>query len=757
MAKVQMPFVAKFEQSERIQMLEVRNRALALNRQRVLYDVWEKDYATRVYGWNVVDEYQPQPGDMLLENGDHACWIDIGEIPHKDQIPSIQNGYEMTPKSWGEDYAFMMDQNEAKIYPGETIVGEIHWAMYMVRECDWKRTGSDVYETGRIARDMGVGGRSTGHTCPDLKIGLDAGFGGLLERVRRSLALYNKLDNPRKVNYLQGLEAVCLSVIRFIERYAEIAWRMAAEADTSDEKARFEKIADCCAHVAIQPPRNYYEAVQWIQFAVLFDRAVGHGNGYGRLDLYLIDYYLRDKQAGVLTRREAREYLSEMYMKLRGHFFAVGGRDIEGKDATNEMSWVVLEAYDLIGDYNNLAVMWHPDMDEDFYDYACDVLARHGQSIPILANYDILYWSERRNGVPHEHAWTVALSGCQWYSIPGREYCDQDVNTYCAISPLQRAIKRGIVEKAEDFEALYAIFAEETLSSAVALRNFKRAQDEYLGDLWPEMYTTLLCHGAVERAVDVVAPRGVDYQFTSCNVLGIPNVADSLLAIKKLVYEEKQYTLSEVQTACDTDWAGNEIMRQRFLRQSKYGNNIPEADEMLARVATTISDQMGRMINHKGQEYRPSLFHFQGHTAPNCIGATPDGRHAADYLAHGINPTAGMNERGLIPAINSLLATDLRKFQGASIQMDLQPKFFDGKEEHWRYIRDISQAYFRQGGAQINLHILDFEKLRDAIDHPDKLEYQDLVVRVTGYCARFVSLSRAYQEEFVSRSNYTRM
>ena len=112
------------------------------------------------------------------------------------------------------------------------------------------------------------------------------------------------------------------------------------------------------------------------------DRVVGHGNGYGRLDLYLIDLYRKSKDAGELSDEEAREYLSEMFLKLRGHFFSMGGRDAELKDATNEMSFVVLEAYDLIGDYNNLGVMWHPDIDPDFYNYACDVLARHGESHP---------------------------------------------------------------------------------------------------------------------------------------------------------------------------------------------------------------------------------------------------------------------------------------------------------------------------------------------------------------------------------------
>lgn len=233
-------------------------------------------------------------------------------------------------------------------------------------------------------------------------------------------------------------------------------------------------------------PYTWPESVQWIHFAVMMDRVVGHGNGYGRLDLYLIDLYRQSKATGELSDEEAREYLAEMFLKLRGHFFSMGGRDAEGKDATNEVSFVVLEAYDLIGDYNNLGVMWHPDINPAFYDYACDVLARHGESIPVLVNYDIMRDAELRSGIPEEDAWKVVYSGCQWFCIPGKESCDQDCNSINLILPMKRALA-----------------------------------------------------GAIERGIDLVAPRGVDYQISSVNILSIPNVADSFHAINKLVFDKQ--------------------------------------------------------------------------------------------------------------------------------------------------------------------------------------------------------------------------
>jgi formate C-acetyltransferase len=716
----------KFVQSPRIQRLAQRSRELAISGKRRL-----------------------GTADMPL--GDHACWIDIGPFPHLDQMPSRVHGYEPTGENWGRDYAFLVDHFPVAIHPDERIVGEIHWEMHMVRQYVWPES---VLAVGRWADELGASGYSTGHTCPDLAIGLSQGWGGILERIRRSREKYLQLENQAKASYLSGLQMICEAAIGFIQRHAETARRLAQTERDPWQKQTYGRVAECCAHIATQPPRTYYEGVQWIHFAVLLDRVVGHGNGYGRLDLYLSDLYRRSRAAGELSDEEAREYLSEMFLKLRGQFFSLGGRDAELKDATNEMSFVVLEAYDLIGDYNNLGVMWHPDINRAFYDYACDVLARHGESIPVLVNYDLMRAAELRSGIPEEDAWKVAYSGCQWFCIPGKEYCDQDVNSINLIAPMKCTLAGAIERRIADFEAFYALFEAELTTTARAFRTWKNSQYELLGGLWPEMFTSMNCHGPIERGVDMVDHRGVDYQFTSVNILGIPNVADAFHAIRKLVFEERRYTLAEVQEATETNWVGREPMRQRFLNQAKFGNDLDEVDALLVRITESLARILGSMVNARGQEFRASLFHFQGHVYPESIGATPDGRLAHEYLAHGINPQVGRNTQGLLATANSVAKVDQRKFQGGPLQVELQPRFFDGKEGLGQCVRDFSDVFFRKGGMQINLNIMDLKKLRDAIDHPENPDYQNIIVRVTGYASRFICLSRAYQREFVERVNY---
>ncbi len=716
----------KFAQSARISKLARRSRELAIAGKRRL-------------------------GSEEMPLGDHACWIHIGAFPELEQLPSRVNGYEPSGESWGRDYAFLVDHFPIEIHPHERIVGEIHWEMHMVRQYVWP---DSVLAVGRQAGMLGASGYSSGHTCPDLAIGLAQGWGGILERINASRDKYLRLDNPAKASYLHGLQMICEATIGFIQRHAETARELARTETDPQRRQECLRIAECCEHIAVKPPRTYYEGVQWIHFAVLLDRVVGHGNGYGRLDQYLIDLYRQDKAAGTLSAEDARDYLAEMFLKLRGHFFSMGGRDAELKDATNDLSFVILEAYDLIGDYNNLGVMWHPDINPAFYDYACEVLARHGESIPVLVNYDLMHEAQLRSGIPEAEAWKVAYSGCQWFCIPGQEFCDQDVNSINLLMPMKRTIDAALAQGIADFESFYDLFEAELLNTAQAFRDWKNCQYEWLDKLWPEMFTSMNSHGPIERGVDMVGPRGVDYQFTSVNILGIPNVADSFHALRRLVFEKRLFSLAEVKEATESNWQGREPMRQRFLNQDKFGNDLDDVDALLVRITETLARILGGMTNSRGQEFRASLFHFQGHLAPGAIGATPDGRLAEEYLAHGINPQVGRNNTGLLATANSIAKIDQRKFQGGTMQIELQPKFFAGKEGAGAYVRQFSETFFKQGGIQINLNIMDLNQLREAMEHPERPEFQNLIVRVTGYASRFICLPKDYQREFVERMNY---
>lgn len=756
MSKVRKSFKAKYEPSQRLKEVIAYNQDLAISGKRNLYTADENQL---VYHWtDKANGCIPQSGEWAKPKetsfslGDHACRVDIGYgFPKYNEVPSHVEGYEETPLQWGKDYKFLLENSPAEIHPFESIVGEFHWEMNEIRQYYF---GDKVHNLGREVRALGAGGTSHGHTCLDLGIGLKEGWSGTLARINKSLQLYKRLDQPLKVNYLEGLKCVCEGIINYVRHHADKARELARESSDTEQKNLYNFVADDCEALAVGPPQTYHQAVQFIQFAIMTDRIVGHGNGYGRLDLYLNDFLVKDLNEGRITRQQAREYLAEMFLKVRGQHFTICGRLPDRSDASCEASWVILEAYDMIDDYNNMFLMWHKDMDAELLNYACDVLARHGASVPTFCNYDLLVDCEMRSGVPWEDAWAVAVGGCQWFCIPGKEYCDQDVNALVLLDPMWRAIDTAIKNKYDDFEDLYAAFVEEFKRTTEALRVFKDAQYEVLDKVWPEMASSLSFHGPIERGIDITGHRGVDYQYTSANILGIPNVVDSMYAIKKLVFENKSYTLEQLMEAVKENWKDNEVMRQRFLNQDKFGNDLDDVDALAVRITDMIADVMDNTYNCRGQQYRASLYQFQGHTATNVLPATPDGRLATEPLAHGINPTAGRNTNGLLATANSLAKIHNCKFLGGTLQIELQPRLFDGKEDMAGFIRDFIETVFEKGTFQVNLNIIDLEKLKDAIDHPENPEYQNIIIKVTGYTTRFVNLAKPFQIEFCGRNNY---
>ncbi len=710
-----------------------------------------------VYHWSGTGEgFAPPTGEQEISEriniGDNNCRVFLGiPFPHAGEMPSRVNGLENDVLNWARDYAFFLDHNPCEVHPEEEVVGEFHWQL---DEARCFRYPDEVHDAGFEARRLGAGGISYAHTCPDLSIGLELGWGGLLKKVRHWKSRHEANGNLAAAHYLAAQELVVESIQRWVKRHAEEAAKLASDAP-ADLAKHYRIVAETCEAIVSEPPRTFLQAIQWIQFFQLSERIIAHGNGYGRLDQLLAGFYRRDMAAGRMSREEARGWIAELFLKYGGNYFSVGGRNREGKDATNELSRVILEAYDLNGGDNNLGVMWHEDIDPQFFNYACDVLGRHGTGTPVLISYDVLRDSELRSGVSEDHAWDVAYSGCQWFCVVGREYNDQDLNSLVLLQPMQRAIHRAAEEGVDNFETLFNIFSAETLATAKALRDFKNSTYMWQSRVWPEMVTSLCMHNSIERGRDCTDAGSVDYNLTSVNVLGVPNVGDSLYAIKRLVFDEHRYTLAEVEHAVKSDWAGKEPMRREFLNVEKFGNDLAGPDALLVRLSDMVRGHLESLRQNKGGNFRASLFQYMGHTyAGPMLGATPDGRHAAEPIAHGMNPMHGRNTKGLTATANSFCKVDFRKYQGGSFQIELEPSYFPEGIRRADLVEMFARTFFKLGGVQINLNIIAMEKLKRAMEQPELPEHQAIVVKVTGYSSHFLIMDRKFQEEFIQRVNY---
>lgn len=751
---------SKFDQNNRIAKLAERSHELSRTGKRNLYadneDFLIYHFSGESPAWAPATGEFAKGDDKRIMIGDRNSRVSTGEaFPWLQSMPSKVNGFEYSVANWAEDFVFFVDHFPAEIYENETIVGEFHWTLDEARTY---RFTDEIYELGVALRELGGGGINLVHTCPDLSIGLNLGWTGLLEKVERSTQKWQGYGNMQRVEYLNASAKVVRAIIRYVRRHADAAAEKAASETDASQRALYTKIADNCRVLANDRPRTFEQALQWIQFYQMLEAVIGHGNGTGRLDQYLIEFYEHDIAEGVMSVDDSRNLLAELFLKYGGSFYSVGGKDKNGKDATNAVSWRILEVYDMIGGYNHLGLMWHEDIDKAFYAYGCDVLSRHGCGVPTLVSYDVMKDSELYSGYSEEDAWNVSYSGCQWYCSPGNEYCEHDLNCIVLVKPMQRAIDMAIEQGVEDFDTLFGLYSDELNKTADALVAFKNKVYEWHSRLWPEMVPSLVMHGPIEKGLDLTDPGSVNYAYTSVNILGVPNVVDSLFAIKKVVFEDKKYTLRQVRDAALSNWKENEIMRKLLLKQPKFGNDLDDVDEMFVRIANNICDILAGKRNIKGFSFRASLFQFMGHTyAGKAMGATPDGRWADEPLAHGCNPMHGRNTQGITATANSLLKVDFRRFQGGSLQIELQPKFFDGEDNIGRFIENFSIAYMRKGGVQINLNVINLEDLKDAISFPEKPEYQDIVVKVTGYSAHFVLLDKEFQNEFVQRVNYDRV
>ncbi|MFA5546340.1 MAG: pyruvate formate lyase family protein [Sphaerochaetaceae bacterium] len=742
--------------NERIQRLIDRRERLVIEKRRNLY---YDSVVHGIYQWSPGSAaFSPATGKMSIPIeervciGDHDARVGLGYPFPATELPSIKDGFSWDPENWARDYAYFLDKSPAEINPDDMIVGEFHWRFDEVRPLKYP---ADLDDLGFKARALGAGGNSLTHTVVDLGLCLPIGWIGVLEKIRFYRDKFIKTGENKKVNYLNAAETTCLAVIRFVEKHAEKARKLAAKETDQWRKNNYLNIEKVCTNVAIAAPNTFREAVQWIEFYQIAERSIGHGNGYGRLDQYLYPFYRHDIDKEIITKDEARNLIAELLMKYGGNYFNMSGRDRSGKDATNELSWVCVEAYDMVGGHNCMGILWHADIDRKFFKYALEVNKRHGCSTPVVINQDVIRQSELNSGYKPEDAWNVSLGGCQWFCVPGKEYCDQDKNCLVLIQCLQLAFERACEEGCIGYDAFWNLYCEQVDNAISALRDLKNAQYQLQPLIWPEIVSSFAMSDCIEHGVDVTQ-REVNYAYTSVNLLGYTNVIDALFAIKRIVFNEKRITLHELRDAMKNNWADHEDIRLMMLNSSKFGNDIDEVDDIAIQVTHHLVHLLKSYKNCKGYHFRPSLFHFMGHIAGGpYFGPTPDGRKAEEPLAQGCNPMHGRNNKGITATMKSLMKLPFDQVQGGICQLEIEPSMFNTEGPDDDYEMALIEGYFIGGGGQVVTNVVSVEDLKNAMIHPEK--YSHIVVKVTGYSAHFIQLDKTFQQEIINRTRHVKL
>jgi len=615
---------------------------------------------------------------------------------------------------------------------------------------------------------------------------LARGLIGVIDDARQKLGCLS----PEEKNGEKGLfyEAVirnCHAVIYFARRYSERALAM-AKAERDDERAaELREIARVCSRVPEYPAETLHEAVQSIYFIHLASQLESGGNSIslGRIDQILFPYYRKDLVAGGITTEKARELVAMLFIKTNEIWnvleeaFIPGGEGTEGKttqnvtvggvgpdgmDATNDMSYIALDAYaDVRTVQPNFGVRVSADCPEELMrsaiEYDRDGVLMH------FFNDEAIIRSLVQAGHTIEDARDYGVVGCLEPNAQGKTFGSTFAVQFSGIKCVELALLNGIdnifgypsgIESGDpagfkNFEDLWNAYDKQMRHFINQMVRGMDVLDRAIAETVPSPFASAMVDGCLDKGMDLTR-GGAVYNSTGVQLMGFANVVDSLYAVKKAVFEDKRFTMAELTEWLSRDWQDAEDKRTYFLnRIVKYGNDNDDVDAMASRVIDHYCDVLSKYSNFRGGSFWPGIFSVGFHITMGAFtGATPDGRFAGDVLGNGITPTTGNAISGPTAIMNSVVKLPVeRVFNGANLNMR-----FQGKNISTTNLMTLITTYFKRGGTQVQFNMVDSAILREAQLHPEK--HRDLFVRVSGYSAEFTGLSDIAQDEIISRTEF---
>jgi formate C-acetyltransferase len=580
---------------------------------------------------------------------------------------------------------------------------------------------------------------------------------------------------------IRSLEAV----IRLANRYANEAERLVALERNPARVAELQEIARVCRRVPEHPPETFREAVQSIYFMHLIAQIETGGNSIslGRIDQILAPYYDADLGANRITASEARELLSLLFLKtneiwnILEEAFVPGGEGTEGKttqnatvggmgpdgtDATCAISYVGMDAYaDIRTVQPNFGVRLSPDAPAAFVArairYALDGVAMH------LFNDAVIVGSLVAGGHAVEDARDYGVVGCLEPNAQGKTFGSTFAVQISGLKCLELGLSNGVdtitgrpasIETGDPaefrcFEDVWQAYHRQLSHFLDQAEKGMAALDQAIAEVLPSPLASAMIDGPMDSGLDVTR-GGAIYNSTGVQLIGFANVADSLTAIRKGVFENGGVSMEKLVRHLTNNWEDAETARTHLLHKlPKYGNDDAEADAMAARVLEHFCDEVLKRKNYRGGSFWPGVFSVGFHVAMGTLaGASADGRRAGEVLGNGITPAEGRAKTGPTALLKSVARMPVgRSHNGTNLNMRFNPRWLRAET-----LVSLVKTYFQLGGAQVQFNMIDTDTLRNAQRHPEA--YRDLVVRISGYSALFTELSPVAQEEIISRMEY---
>jgi formate C-acetyltransferase len=654
------------------------------------------------------------------------------------------------PKATGENFRKLLEAHPTYINPVSSMVG-----VYMVNFNSYRKPGwnpdfdySHLREEHRKYNlSPGIGGVQ--HFCPDLVIGLDLGWGGLLDKVRH----YREV-NSHVPEFYDGLEELILGMQGWIQRHADDAREMAQTEENEQLRENLETISDICERMVTEPPQTFREACQWLVFFQAAAKMYNGSGEWGQLDELLRPYYERDAEAGILTDEEAIFHIACLLLTETA-YIQLGGPDADGNDLTSPVSFFVLEAIHRLKIPANIAVRVGEGLDPELFRRGVEILFEDRMGFPKFLGDKPVTEGFMKNGYPIELARQRIYSGCHWLAIPGREYTLNDIVKIELATVFDVSLKEMMADSSvtSGVEELWTRYQKHLRRAVEVIAESIDFHLEHMHEVFPELLLDLFCYGPVEKGLDA-SHGGVEYYNLCVDGASLATVADSFAALEQRIEREGRLTWQEMVQYLETNWAGDDGERVRLMMRNipRFGSGGSLADEWAVRISRTFTELVKEKPTPDGFNMIPGLFSWaKVIDYGRQLGATPNGRRAGAPVSHGPNPEPGFNEGK--PGTPTQMAVAVAAVQSgygntAPLQLDLDPGTVRGEEGIGK-VEALLRGHFDMGGTLININVLDRDTVLDANKDPSK--YPDLVVRVTGFSAYFASLSKELRQYVVDR------
>jgi formate C-acetyltransferase/4-hydroxyphenylacetate decarboxylase large subunit len=630
-----------------------------------------------------------------------------------------------------------------------------------------------------------------GRVIVDYQKVIDQGLDQLIEICRRKMAplagANSKQDYDRYCFY-KGTILALQGVIDFAENHARQAERLAAECTDPTRRLELLEVARICNRVPRKPAESFREAVQafWFTHVCLFLELNGRGISPGRMDQYLGGAFERDRAAGKITDEQALELFELLRIKMaeitRAHAMftesylggsiyqnvTIGGVDRNGNCADNKLSELILQAGINVRSWQpTISVRWGERTSNALKLKAIECI-KAGSGYPALFHDELA--TERfllESGATLEDSRDWAPCGCVDMQIAGKRMPMYAVPHTNMLKILELVLCGGTNPVTGDKLVDVALDADQATFDQI-VDEYKRVmahiverQQQYWNSIMLVHNSTGLVHLLQSALLDDCLDRGIDAYQGGCRytdspyviTCGLINVVNSLAAIRKVVFEERQCSMAELGAALRDDFAGHDLLRRRLLDAPKYGNDDDRVDRIAVELYDAWAEACRKIVNWVGGAWRPSTLSVTSQVVlGKACGASADGRKAREYLADGaLSAFPGTDHKGPTGLIRSATKVHANKLQSTLFNMKLNPAAIEGAIGAAKF-RTLIDAYFRLGGYHVQFNIVDREMLLEAQRCPDR--YGDLMVRVAGFTARFVDLGPDIQRQIIDRTEF---